>query len=70
MVKVDQATAHRCYNTNLEIQKIKKEESRDSTSPSSSSKVMMVDLDARQGEGRKPEPDSELAKVQIGKEPG
>ena len=46
-VKADQATACHCYKTSLKIQKVKNEGSRDSPRLPSSSKVIMVDLDAR-----------------------
>ena len=68
-VKADQALARRCYNARLEIQKAKKEGSQDSPHPPSSLKVMMVDLDARQREGRRLELDGRLEEVQIEKEP-
>ena len=62
-VKADQAAARWCYNASLEIQKVKKEGSQDSPCPSNSSKVMMVDLDVRQRESRKPEPDGKSDEV-------
>ena len=59
-VKADQVTARCYYNASLEIQKVKREEFRDNTYPLSLSKVIRVDLDARQRERRRPEPNGEL----------
>ena len=70
IVKADQVAARRCYNANLEIQRQKKEESHDNSRPPNFAKVMMVDLDARKMEGRRPEKGEELEEVQIGKELG
>ena len=67
-VKADQAAARQCYNASLEIQKYIKEGSRDSPRPPSSSKVMMVHVDARQREEKRPELGGKLEEVQIGKE--
>ena len=53
---------------NREIQKVKKEEPRNSTCLLNLSKVMMANLDALQGEGRRPKLDGELEEIQIEKE--
>ena len=46
IMRADQATARKCYNASLEVTKKKKEDKED-VRPFSSSKVMLVDLDAR-----------------------
>ena len=69
-VKMDQAATYHCYNASLEVKKTKKDESQDSSRPPNSLKVMMVDLDARKIEGRRPESDCELEEVQIDNNPG
>lgn len=45
-IKMDQAAAHKCYNASLEVTKKKKEGTKE-VRPLSSSKVMLIDLDAR-----------------------
>ena len=65
-LKVDQVAGRRTYNASLKVS-WKKIESKDEARPSSSSKVMIVKLDAkeRQERGRR-EPNGELEVVQIG----
>ena len=64
-VRANQATAHKCYNVSLQVAKKKKENKEEAPS-----KVMLVDLDARQREARRPKPNGELKVVQIGNELG
>ena len=58
-VRADQAAARKCYNASLEVTK-KKKEDKEEVQPLSLSKVMLVDLDVRWRERRRPEPDGEL----------
>ena len=70
IVKANQVATQWCYSVSLEIQRQKKEGSHDNSRPPNSSEVMMVELDMRKVEERRPEPDEELEEVQIRKEPG
>ena len=67
-VKADQAADHKCYDASLVAIK-KKKDDKEEAQPLSSSKVMLVDLDARWREGRRLKSDEELEVVQIEKEP-
>lgn len=65
-MRADQAIAHKCYNASLEVTKKKKEDKEEVRSPSSS-KVMLVDLDARGRQKiKRLMPNGELEVEQIG----
>ena len=66
-IRVDQATAHKCCNTSLEITR-KKSKNKEGAQPQGSSKVMLVNLNARRWERRRSELDGELEVVQVRKE--
>ena len=66
IMKADQAMAHHCYNASLEIQKGRRDELESNFHPPSSSKVIMVDLDARgRQKMKKPKPNRELETLDL-----
>ena len=64
-IRADQAIVGKCYNASLEVTQ-KKSENKEKAQPQGSSNVMLVDLDARQREEKRLEPDSKLEVVQVG----
>ena len=64
-IRADQVIARKCYNVNLEKTKKKKEDKKE-VQPPNSSKVMLVDLDARGWqEVKRPKSNGELEVIQI-----